>query len=114
MVAMYMPTQYAYSPPLVKRKMHQRDRFTCQRSCTQSSHKMRIFLGLSRKRGRELQSNVGDVDGDGVPDLAVGAFFQDVGGNTRQGQVFIFSGNTGSLLHTLDDPTPQLIAYFGS
>jgi len=57
---------------------------------------------------------VGDVDGDRVPDITVGAFQQKVGGNASQGQVFVFSGADGSLLRTLDDPTPQAGAHFGS
>jgi hypothetical protein len=57
---------------------------------------------------------VGDVDGDGVPDLAVGAPGQEVAGRNSQGQVSVLSGATGSLLHTLDDPTPRAGASFGS
>lgn len=34
---------------------------------------------------------LGDVDGDGVPDLAVGAPRQNVDGNLNQGQAFVFS-----------------------
>ena len=59
-------------------------------------------------------AGVGDVNGDGVPDLLVGAPGQHVGGNSVQGQAFVFSGADGSLLHTLDDPTPQALARFGS
>jgi hypothetical protein len=58
-------------------------------------------------------SRVGDVDGDGVPDLLIGTPFQDVGANRGQGQAFVFSGATGLLIHTLDDPTPQGDARFG-
>ena len=57
-------------------------------------------------------AGIGDVNGDTVPDLATGAFFQDVSGNFRQGQVFVFSGATGTLLFTLDDPNPQAGAQF--
>ena len=59
-------------------------------------------------------AGVGDINEDGVPDLLVGAPFQDVGGNSDQGQVFIFSGKDGSLLETLDNPNPQANAWFGS
>lgn len=55
----------------------------------------------------------GDVDGDGVPDILVGAVHQHVGPNEDQGQAFVFSGADGSLLHTLDNPTPQQYAFFG-
>ena len=58
-------------------------------------------------------AGVGDVNGDGVPDLLVGAPFQDVDGYSDQGRVFVFSGSDGILLKTLDNPTPQAGAYFG-
>jgi hypothetical protein len=54
-----------------------------------------------------------DVDGDGVRDVLVGAPFQDVGMRDRQGQAFVFSGRTGELLVTLDNPTPQRSSGFG-
>jgi len=40
----------------------------------------------------------GDVDGDGHPDLLIGATGTDVGGLVDVGSVFLFSGRTGSLL----------------
>ncbi|MCC6602239.1 MAG: FG-GAP repeat protein [Anaerolineae bacterium] len=55
----------------------------------------------------------GDINGDGVGDLLVGAYAQRVAGNYAQGQVFVFSGQDGSLLQTLDTPNPQGYAYFG-
>jgi hypothetical protein len=58
-------------------------------------------------------AGAGDINGDGVPDLLVGAPFQDVEGNSDQGRVFIFSGSDGILLKTLDNPVPQAGAYFG-
>ena len=58
-------------------------------------------------------AGVGDVNGDGVPDLLVGASWQDVGGNYAHGRAFVFSGATGDLLHTLDHPMPQEYAQFG-
>jgi hypothetical protein len=63
--------------------------------------------------GQEV-AGLGDVDGDGVPDILVGAPSQDVGANANQGQAFVFSGATGLLLRTLDDPTPQVFAAFGA
>jgi len=54
-----------------------------------------------------------DVDGDGVGDVAVGAIGED-GTASSDGQVHVFSGATGALLHTLVNPdTPQNNAQFG-
>jgi FG-GAP repeat protein/VCBS repeat protein len=51
---------------------------------------------------------VGDLDGDGIADYIVGAYDQAVNGNERQGRVFVFSGQSGKLLLTIEDPTPSL------
>ncbi len=59
-------------------------------------------------------TGLGDVNGDGVPDLAVGAAFQSVNGNDSQGKLFVFSGKNGHLLYGVDDPHPQASAYFGA
>ncbi len=65
---------------------------------------------------------LGDVDGDGVADFVVGANGKDIGGGgsssinkdgtqspdeggtANVGQAFVFSGKTGLLIRTLDDP----------
>jgi hypothetical protein len=56
---------------------------------------------------------VGDVNGDGKGDIAVGASGEDVGGIAVQGRAYVFSGAGGSLLFTLDSPNPQAGAEFG-
>lgn len=76
-----------------------------------------VFTHPNPQAGAEFGSSmafVGDVDGDGVPDLLVGAPKQDVGGNTDQGQVYLLSGATGMLIRTLDNPFPQPDARFGA
>jgi FG-GAP repeat/FG-GAP-like repeat len=55
-----------------------------------------------------------DMDADGKADILVGAPDQDVNGVTNVGQAFLFSGATGSLLLTLNNPTPQSFAGFGT
>jgi len=56
---------------------------------------------------------VGDVNGDGKGEIAVGAYREDVGGNNEQGRAYVFSGADGSLLLTLDTPNPEVNAFFG-
>jgi hypothetical protein len=56
---------------------------------------------------------VGEVNGDGKADVAVGAYGEDVGGNGSQGRAYVFSGADGSLLFTLDTPNPQTFGNFG-
>lgn len=62
----------------------------------------------------EAVAGVGDVDGDDIPDLLVGAPQQTVKGNDRQGRVFVFSGVNGRLLYSLDTPIPEKGAAFGT
>ncbi|MGX2041747.1 hypothetical protein ACWJKU_16690 [Methylocaldum sp. MU1018] len=59
-------------------------------------------------------AGVGDVDGDKIPDLLVGAPEQAVKGNDRQGRAFVFSGANGRLLYSLDTPIPEKGASFGT
>jgi len=56
---------------------------------------------------------VGDVDGDHVSDYLVGAYDNRWEQNDRQGRAFVYSGKSGKLLFTLDDPIPQPLAAFG-
>ena len=44
----------------------------------------------------------GDVNGDSIPDLIVGAFNADPGGLSGAGSTYVYSGATGSLLHRID------------
>ena len=58
-------------------------------------------------------ASIGDIDNDLVPDIVVGAYKYDVGLNEDQGRAYVFSGASGALLLTLDNPTPQAFANFG-
>jgi hypothetical protein len=67
----------------------------------------------------ETQGNFGygisgadDVNNDGSPDVIVGAYGED-GGTYSAGRAYVFDGNTGALLHTLESPNPEQTAYFG-
>jgi subtilisin family serine protease len=45
-------------------------------------------------------SGIGDVNGDSVPDLAIGALTRGVLGRGRIGQAYVISGDDGTVLHT--------------
>lgn len=56
---------------------------------------------------------IADVDGDGVPDLAVGAWSRHYG-RVDGARVYVVSGRTGALLRRLTAPQPAAYDYFGS
>ncbi len=59
----------------------------------------------------------GDINGDGREDVLVGAENRKIGTLEQAGQVFVYEGRpsfTGALTHTLQAPTPQQGAAFGS
>jgi hypothetical protein len=55
---------------------------------------------------------VGEVNGDGKADVAVGAPYEHVGGNDDQGRAYVFSGANGSVLFSLNTPNPQAYPVF--
>ena len=56
--------------------------------------------------------SLSDVDGDGKADIVVGVPFEDVNGNLRQGRAYLFSGATGDLILTFDNPEPNAGIFF--
>lgn len=57
---------------------------------------------------------VGDLNTDDTPDFAAGAPGVTIGFSGNAGIVELRSGSTGGLLRTLQEPTPQAAANFGS
>lgn len=56
---------------------------------------------------------IGDIDGDGSADVLIGAPRQDLGGlSTDAGRVYVFSGDSGTLIRMIDGPGPN--ARYGS
>ncbi len=52
-----------------------------------------------------------DISGDGIAELIIGASGEDIDGITDLGRVYVFSGATGILLHTLHSPYPEDVPY---
>jgi hypothetical protein len=61
--------------------------------------------------GRSV-AGLGDVDGDGCSDVAVGAWGEDAGA-WGAGRVYVFSGGTGDLLCSLESSNPASYGCFG-
>ena len=59
-------------------------------------------------------TGLGDVDADGVPDLAIGQPGNPAVNPAATGAVFIYSGATGQLIRTRQSPDPQPGDQFGS
>jgi hypothetical protein len=55
----------------------------------------------------------GDLNQDGIPDIAVGAPYTTVGQLSVQGRAYVYSGADGQLLLTLDNPEPKEGSTFG-
>lgn len=54
-------------------------------------------------------TSLGDVNGDGTQDMAVGA----ASGPEKGGTIYLYSGADGTLLHTVSPPAPSEDGYFG-
>jgi len=57
-------------------------------------------------------ANAGDVNNDGISDVAVGAYGENGGANDA-GRAYIFSGANWSVLRSLVSPNPQATGRFG-
>lgn len=68
------------------------------------------------KKGRFGSSvaRVPDANGDGVDDLLVGAPGEQTEAGSEAGRAYLFSGRSGSLLHTLTSPEAQSSGRFGT
>jgi hypothetical protein len=55
----------------------------------------------------------GDVNGDGVNDVVVGAPGATGDGEPGEGRAYVFNGRTGAMIRTLDDPFAQSPGPFG-
>ncbi len=58
-------------------------------------------------------TDAGDLNKDGIPDILVGAPYQDVDKVIAQGAAFAFSGANGQMLFALKNPVPRPYAAFG-
>lgn len=68
---------------------------------------------ITGARFGETVAGIGDVNGDMIPDLAVGASGASEGKFRRAGRVYIFSGSDGLLLRTISAPVPAGGIRFG-
>ncbi|MBX3275819.1 MAG: VCBS repeat-containing protein, partial [Sandaracinaceae bacterium] len=63
-------------------------------------------------------AGAGDVDGDGIADLAVGAYGQGTGAQVAMGSVYVFLGARDGVprvpTYSLDNPTGESVAFFGA
>ena len=62
--------------------------------------------------GRDVKG-MGDVTGDGVPDILVGATFESVESIVFAGRAYVFDGATGALVHSIVSPSPSVSGFLG-
>jgi hypothetical protein len=59
-------------------------------------------------------ASLGDINGDGTPDLTVGAHGDAEGGFEKAGRAYVMSGASGEVLQALSSPNAEQKGYFGS
>ena len=69
--------------------------------------------GVADGRFGSAVAHVGDINGDDIPDVVVGAPGERTDVGNEVGRAYVFSGANGSLLHTLTSPSPQSSGRFG-
>jgi outer membrane protein assembly factor BamB len=77
---------------------------------------LRVFDAPQSSAGAAFgwsMTSAGDLNGDGIPEVLIGAPYQDVRTQQAQGAAFVFNGGDGQLLLTLHDPVPGPYAGFG-
>ena len=59
-------------------------------------------------------AGIGDVNGDGLGDVVVGAPWEETGASpNKAGRVYVFDGATGDLLQVLTSPNEEHCGHFG-
>jgi hypothetical protein len=66
---------------------------------------LRVWLGDGPEAGMGPGRGAGDVDRDGIPDVIVGSYTSNDGGE-QAGKAQVFSGADGSLLRSMTSTTP--------
>ncbi len=78
---------------------------------------LRTLISPNPKQGSLFgysAAGVDDIDGDGLGDAIIGAWHEsDVGHPSDAGRVYVYSGATGSLIHSLISPNQTVAGYFG-
>jgi len=87
-----------------------RGRFGFQESCDKDDWDNVTLEGVDAAS----ITHIGDVNGDEVPDIAVGACGETVDGKDKAGRVYIFGGAEGEIIRTLQSPNPEEVGFFGA
>jgi hypothetical protein len=70
-------------------------------------------VGYARLGNERGLASAGDLDGDGISEVAAGALGVKVGGQDQAGRIVVFSGADCSVVRRLTDPSPLAYAQLG-